>query len=642
MLNIAKSMAHFDDDPDTSNDPESDESYNEQSDDDGDYESDNESQDRDGNECVGPVLPGGHRFDKKLICIKYPGNVINPDKAIETLGGLSDISSTVDNKSRRMELKFRPSDGYCNPTCGDRNETVGFLLRVRVKKSRREKLEGSVMTHDEVEEKVGDECTDDDSSQKITSHSSRSKVNEKISNQDDDCESNKDDSGKDKPPSFDREKYENLSKDVDYRLPKLKVLGKVDTEFRFTSLCDFQYLPITKNIKDPSKDECIYDKIYPIGMPPVSWMDNEVPYFLPPAAFSRMDSVQQYLPKPEAPTSNPLAPDVIGRTRKRRGGLSNYISFNSPDVPMNPPEGIETALKVKFLQQPQVEEMQKLFDQRPIWSRNALRYLTKFTNEQLKVLLPSVAYYFTTGPWRVTWVKLGYDPRKDPKSRKYQTLDFRMKGTDGLLSNIRCKRGYSDVSMKNRNVPNTKSKTTVLTPNSSFQPQKKSIMMDENVYIYRPGMIPPSRQMFYQYCDVHVKEIQDMLDKYLGPPPGTPCHEKMGWLPSNFDDLCREILSKYVRIELRKMMNIPENHPTTLPRKLKILSDRTIQKKKKKLQQTMNSIVSAPINEKNYQEEVEYEDVEVDEIEQILSENGNKAQKGDHGNSDDEFHGFAN
>lgn len=46
-------------------------------------------------EYVGPVLPGGHRFDRKFICVKYPGNVINPDKAIETLGGIQSISTVL-------------------------------------------------------------------------------------------------------------------------------------------------------------------------------------------------------------------------------------------------------------------------------------------------------------------------------------------------------------------------------------------------------------------------------------------------------------------------------------------------------------------------------------------------------------------
>lgn len=58
-----------------------------------------------------------------------------------------------------------------------------------------------------------------------------------------------------------------------------------------------------------------------------------------------------------------------------------------------------------------------------------------------------MAYYFINGPWRISWVKFGYDPRKDPTARIYQTLDYRIRtagnetnkklktidGTSGLL-----------------------------------------------------------------------------------------------------------------------------------------------------------------------------------------------------------------
>lgn len=36
-------------------------------------------------------------------------------------------------------------------------------------------------------------------------------------------------------PTFDRNKYEDLSQDEQYELPKLKILGRIDTEFQFTS-----------------------------------------------------------------------------------------------------------------------------------------------------------------------------------------------------------------------------------------------------------------------------------------------------------------------------------------------------------------------------------------------------------------------
>lgn len=175
---------------------------------------------------------------------------------------------------------------------------------------------------------------------------------------------------------------------------------------------------------DPNKDECIYDAIYPAEIPAYRWLKNKVPYFLPPPAFSRMDSVQQYSLKTE---SDKGPENVIGKTRKRRAGFSNFIQFTTPETPSEPPAGIETAMKIKFIQKPHLDRITKIFEERPIWSKNALMCVSNFTSEQLKFLLPSVAYYFMTGPWRIMWVKLGYDPRKDPHAKKYQTLDYRLK-----------------------------------------------------------------------------------------------------------------------------------------------------------------------------------------------------------------------
>ncbi|OXU20449.1 hypothetical protein TSAR_014419 [Trichomalopsis sarcophagae] len=574
---------------DYQDDLESDESFNDIVNDDNKNSEDEEqsaggSPDKVNDEFIGTVLPGGHKFNKKLVCVRYPGNVINQDKAVETLGGITEISETVNASNRRMELRFRPDDGYCKPACGDRHQTAGFLLRIRIKKSRRKNLENTQVDDKLEKEPNAKVANGHDSSQSGKNEKSTNSPEEEIvknltdqitndsakqENPQEPTTNHNDNDDKNKSPTFDRNKYENLADDKDYELPKLKVLGRVDTEFRFTNLCDFQYLPITKNKDDPTKDECIYDSIYPVGLPSYSWMKKDVPYFLPPAAFSRMDSVQQYVPKTEI--SNNGAHYVIGKTRKRRAGLSNFINFNTPIVPKSAPKGIETALKVKFLGSTHVEKMRKVFEERPIWSKTALMYVTKFSNEHLKVLLPSVAYYFMTGPWRITWVRLGYDPRKDPEARIYQTLDYRLKAMHGLHSSITCKRNYSEYTLPYKNTPSSKAKEIVLMPNTSeLQGQKKVKEIDENVYIYKPGTIPPSRQMFYQYCDVHVLEIQDMLKKCAGPPPGTPCHEKLGWLPGGFDDMCREIINKQVRMELRKLMNIPENHPTKLPRKRKM------------------------------------------------------------------------
>ncbi|XP_012262747.2 general transcription factor 3C polypeptide 5 [Athalia rosae] len=560
-------------------------------------------------EYIGPVLPGGHRFDRKFVCIKYPGNVINTEKAIETLGGLTSISTAVDTRNRRLELRFRPADGYCKPACGDRHVTTGFLLKVKVKNKRIRDEVDEQKTTAEVVEVINMGTTEGPRDFEDSVNSNQETLQEKsntaaevrhglneLTSKIADCSlspdhdragegedhDTEDATGRERKDSntdakfkesclhlFEKNKYKDLSQDADYELPELAVLGQVDTEFRFMNLCDFQYLPITPSMKNPGENECIYDSIYPVNVPPYSWLKNKVPYFLPPAAFSRMDNVQLYVPK----TGTDSAPEnVIGKTRKRRAGYSNFINFHTPAVPTHPPKGIENAMRVKFLQTFHLERVRKFFEQRPIWSKNALMYETKFTSEQLKILLPSVAYYFMTGPWRIMWVKLGYDPRKDPTARIYQTLDYRLKAMHGLESTVKCKRSYSNYILPYKLAPASKPKTTVLSATWPENDRKKEKHLHKNVYLYEEGTVPPSRQMFYQYCDVHVDEIQEMLSKLPDPTPDTKCHEKMGWLPVGFDDHCREIINKQVRGVLRKQMNIPEDYPTSLPRKRKFKS----------------------------------------------------------------------
>ena len=137
-----------------------------------------------------------------------------------------------------MELRFRPDDGYCKPACGDKHQTSGFLLRIRIKKSRREKVEKEAESIHEKQsscqnqkKESGVNNSEEESVNKLTNEIMNCSIESQSSKQ-----SNQNNvSDKNQPPTFDRDKYENLSEDVEYELPKLKVLGRVETEFRFTS-----------------------------------------------------------------------------------------------------------------------------------------------------------------------------------------------------------------------------------------------------------------------------------------------------------------------------------------------------------------------------------------------------------------------
>lgn len=73
------------------------------------------------------------------------------------------------------------------------------------------------------------------------------------------------------------------------------------------------------------------------------------------------------------------------------------------------------------------------FDERPIWSRNALLATIECGAHTLKHLLPVIAYYMITGPWARLWVRFGYDPKLHPEAKMYQLIDFRLRRGECLL-----------------------------------------------------------------------------------------------------------------------------------------------------------------------------------------------------------------
>lgn len=79
----------------------------------------------------------------------------------------------------------------------------------------------------------------------------------------------------------------------------------------------------------------------------------------------------------------------------------------------------------------------------------------------------------------------------------------------------------------------------------------------------------------FQYCDVHVPKIQEMLDKIPTPLSGAICNEKTGWLPPNFDDNCREILTETINELLESQP--ADFDPSTLASTSKASTSQTLQ-----------------------------------------------------------------
>lgn len=129
-----------------------------------------------------------------------------------------------------------------------------------------------------------------------------------------------------------------------------------------------------------------------------------------------------------------------------------------------------------------------MFEERPIWSKTAIQYKLGLNLITIKHLLSTVAYYCIDGPWRIMWIRYGYDPRKNPESRIYQTFDFRIRTSEGLKAKVKSKRS-------NFAKPQVQQKVSL--QNDLSKLNIKNTLTEEH-FILRPGILPPARQMIYQ------------------------------------------------------------------------------------------------------------------------------------------------
>lgn len=479
-------------------------------------------------DCEDKTNSQQHLFHRKLLCIEYPGVVKNEEIMLKTLGGVETISKVYSESNRRLELRFRPDDVYCRPACSDLHKTTGLLLSIKV-----------------IRKKKKHSCTGTSKPTDATF--------EKLKNHKDGTDDKK------------HHKHEDAAvSDHDITF-STRVIGRIDVAYKFKSFCDFQYLPMHYN---GEKMINIHDSLVPHGLITPEWFDEPAEYFLPPATFSRMDTMQNYHYRQEsADTDASVAPYIIGRTRRRRSIYATFVAFSAPSVPSKPRDLALKYLQIKFLTESHVQRIRQLFYERPVWSKFALLAVTRFTADQLKYLLPTVAYYFVTGPFRILWVRFGYDPRKDPSAKIYQSIDFRTRVSGGLHNLIKAKRSYTNTLLPYKSGQSCKPKTLTINKKAIqtkvfSSNQKQSI--PENAHIFRPGTVPPSRQMFYQLCDIKVPEIESMIARLPRVPPGTQCHRRLGWLPPGFAEQCRDILASLVTEQLKKAQSLSsEPQPST-------------------------------------------------------------------------------
>ncbi|KAM0911802.1 hypothetical protein ACQ4PT_013224 [Festuca glaucescens] len=228
--------------------------------------------------------------------------------------------------------------------------------------------------------------------------------------------------------------------------PRAEVVARVHSGYHFQGMADFQHVvPVhaaevrkRKRLDRPNvKDDLGSDKAGDLETE-----DGDVMMLVPPL-FSIKDT----------PTNIALLPSSNALSKSMQRGVVQHrwemdieptiaLPFNIQAVPKK--INWEDHIPKNSSEWDWQMAVCKLFDERPVWPRQSLyeRLLddgVQVSTGQFKSLLFKAGYYFSTGPFGKFWIRKEYDPRKDPESRIYQRIDFRMPLE---LRNLQKKKNY--------------------------------------------------------------------------------------------------------------------------------------------------------------------------------------------------------
>lgn len=322
-------------------------------------------------------------------------------------------------------------------------------------------------------------------------------------------------------------KAENPSNIESKSVATVTILGHVSKVYRFNSLCDFQYLPIMKDPQTKEMNYVLNELVPPKPKDSEEFFSTPNTFlFCPPFSFSKFDSVYTRFFRDNQDAGKI---DILRSSNPKTYDSKNIVSFSMSDpVPLGSAAETVKNMAVKYVSDEQLNTVKKMFEECPVWTRIALLYESKISHDKMKAILPHVAYYYVTGPWRTMYVRYGYDPRKEFSSRFHQTFDYRVRFNDGITEFVRV-RGQGKL-------PDNK--------------ENEGLVLPLDYPYLEMNYLPRSRQCILRYSDIRLPQVQEMLQKVPTPLTGAVCTEKYGWLPQGFDNQVRQIVASYIKVTM--------------------------------------------------------------------------------------------
>ncbi|XP_055800857.1 uncharacterized protein LOC129870211 isoform X2 [Solanum dulcamara] len=340
----------------------------------------------------------------KVFAVHYPAYPSSVERAVETLGGIQGIVKARTSQSNKLELHFRPEDPYSHPAFGELKHSNNFLLKISKCKVR--------------------DVQSTDSSCGISIQSSRSPVN---CEQENFLDAQKVNESRGLSAAASKEIEVQTATNLQEHL-SANIVSHVSEAYHFNGMVDYQHvLAVHADVARRKKRQWaeVEPKFEKGGLMDV---DQEDLMILLPPLFSSKDTPDNIVLK--SCTS-------VGSKRKQEGRHnweremepSLAIDFTIKEIPK--PVDWEKYIPQGSDRWRWQKAVSELFEVRKIWAKESLAERLydgglKFRDNMLKRLLCGVAYYFLNGPFRRFWIRKGYDPRKDPESRIYQNIDFRV------------------------------------------------------------------------------------------------------------------------------------------------------------------------------------------------------------------------
>jgi len=342
------------------------------------------------------AIPNG-----QALSVEHPCIIQNVDKAIDMIGGASAISQALEEDSdRTFALSFRPDDPAARTVIANRKNANNVLLQISVpRRTGRKRKRGS---NDPWSGELITEPVKKDASYMVRSMA-------------------------DNAAKYNVTALSDISSmhiwrsmpDFAYSTSQIKLLEDVKSKIlsqHYPTIKEFQ-LPQTHGLQDTTT------------LPPPTWSTQSIPQNYTYRQNPSMKVVSDPATGQRTLLNTQAAPKIY----------SYQVQWDTPEYPKTPMPGIPPLAEQSRIFQATVAAIDALFQKRPIWTRRALlnslaSHLSTFN--VVRFCIAYVAYAVRSGPWRDAYIRLGVDPRTDPKYRFYQSIMLQLvpKNNQGALA----------------------------------------------------------------------------------------------------------------------------------------------------------------------------------------------------------------